>query len=85
MQSIIHVSHRDIALIGPRSGCGFQSVHREVKEITEIEGGLRGVIRYGGKEIYVYQRAGNSGADIWTTNTKCLGPVKVTRVYGGSN
>lgn len=83
-QSIIYVYYADVG--ERRSPCGGEShsIHRIVKDIVEIEGGRRGVVRYGSKDIFVYQREGHLGADIWHTNQRCLGPIKVTYAYGGA-
>jgi hypothetical protein len=77
--AIIEVRYHDVGEQGPRLGCGSKTEHRTVRDITPVQGGEMGTIRYKGRDVRVYRRSGLGS--IWTTDRATLGPIKVTKVF----
>ncbi len=74
---LVYARYGDVGESRPRYGGGIFTLHRQIKNIQAVQGGISGTIQYKGQSIPVYQRHGGA----WETNPSCLCPVKATRLH----
>lgn len=80
MQETIYVYWSDIGRAGPRGGCGFFAVQRQIRSVVQVPGGEKAEIEYCHRSVAVYRREGSSA---WSTRETELLPVRGTYLNRG--